>query len=118
MKLVEGDHNFYIFLFDAFTCGNREFFAFLSGLVVHVIALQGNRRVFERFIVFLLLGNAVALIHIAFNILIIVFNVVDDFVLNGPFKEIQLSNGGFHTIVVIVGDGDTLPSAKRVESAF
>ena len=119
-KLVKRHHNFHVFLFDTFARRYGELLAFLSGFVVQVLALQCNGRIFEGFIVlvFLLLGNAIAFIHIIFDFFVVFFNVIDDLVLNGPFEEIQLSNGGFHAIVVIVRDGNAFPTTKGVKSAF
>jgi hypothetical protein len=45
-------------------------------------------------------------------------DIIDDVVFDGPFEEIELANRGFHEIFFVIGDGNTLPATKRVESAL
>jgi len=58
------------------------------------------------------------MIHIGLDRRIIAVNIINDPVLDRPFKKIELTNGGFHGFLVVVGDRDTLPSAEGVETAF
>jgi len=43
---------------------------------------------------------------------------MNDFVLNGPFEEVELSDGGFDVKIVFVRERYALPSTERVESGF
>ncbi len=45
-------------------------------------------------------------------------NVFQDAMFDGPFEEIQLSEGGFHAQTIAIRDGDAFPSAKGIKSSF
>ena len=62
------------------------------------------------------------MIHISFNSVIIIFNKIDNLVLNSPFKKVELPNSGFHSFFVVafflllnialaLGKGERIPPA-------
>jgi len=58
------------------------------------------------------------MIHISLDGRVIAVDVINDSVLDGPFKKIELTYGGFHGFLVVVGDRDTLPATEGIETAF
>jgi len=58
------------------------------------------------------------MIHISLDGRVIAVDVINDSVLDRPFKKVELTDRGFHGFLVVVGDRDTLPSAEGVETAF
>lgn len=104
-KLIKLDDDFNFFFFDAFGGGNGQFFPLFAGLAIFASKLFS-------------FGGAVSVVHVFFDGVIIGLNVVDDLVFDGPFKEVELADGGFNKGAVFVGDIDAVPTAKGVESFF
>ena len=88
----------------------REFLALLARLLL----VRGRRGGDGRFV----LGGAVARVHVVLDGLVVLLDVLDDFVLHRPAEEVELADGGLDSAVLVVRDGDALPSAERVEAAL
>ena len=101
--LIERHHDFHHFLLDALARGNRQLFSLLACLGV-----VSNS--------FLSLTGAIATIHIVFNRFIVLFQVVNYLVLQGPLEEIQLTDRRFNKGAVLVRHADSVPSTKRIKT--
>ena len=63
-------------------------------------------------------GNAVSTVHVGLNALIVVLNVVDDAVFNGPFEKVKLPYRGLYERIVYIRKRNSIPPAKRVKPAL
>ena len=102
--LVELHDNLHRLLLNAFARRYRELLTLLPCLLI-------NRRV-------LFLSRAIAVIHILLYGYIILFNVFYHIILKCPFEKIQLTDRGLNGCAVFIGDINSVPSTKRVESFF
>lgn len=102
-----GDRN--DFLVDALGGRVGQFLALLARLLG---ARRGAGR--DR----LVLGGAVAGVHVGLNLLVVILDVVDDLVLHRPSEEVQLADGRLDAAVLVVGDGDPVPAAEWIETLF
>jgi len=115
--IIKLDNNAHGLLFDALASGNREFFALLARLVIQKHLIRGGGVLVCMLITMLTFdGGTVAMIHVLLDFLIMFLNVIHDTVLDGPFEEIQLSNGGFHVFFIVIWNLDAVPTTKRVET--
>lgn len=103
--LIELDNNFNFFFFDAFGGRNGQFFSLFASLAIFAASLFS-------------FGGAVSVVHVFFDGIIIGLNVVNDFVFDGPFKEVELADGGFNKGAVFIRDINAVPAAEGVESFF
>ena len=104
--LVKCNHNLNIFLFDTFTCGNREFFSLLSCLAFIGVRCSSPFR------------SAITCIHIIFDCRIMRMNIFQNTVLNRPFEKIELTNRRFYRRLIVIRDLDSFPTAKGVKVFF
>ena len=64
----------------------------------------------------LVLGRAVARIHVALDLLVVRLDVVDDLVFHRPPKEVELPDRGLYVVRRVFRYGYSIPSTEGVEA--
>ena len=101
------NNNFHLFLFNTFRRRNGQLLALLSRLG---IVRFGDR--------LLALRRAIAAVHVLLNRLVVFLNILNDLVFQRPFEKIELTDGGLNSGPILVWNTDSVPAAKRVETAL
>lgn len=101
------NNNFHLFLFNTFRRRNGQLLALLSRL--------GIVRLGDRLLTF---RRAIAAVHVLLNRLVVFLNILNDLVFQRPFEKIELTDGGLNAGPVLVWNTDSVPAAKRVETAL